>query len=144
MKQLKAEDLTQEQLNYLYNGIGSEELGVYVPKYCFENPARLHDAAYLIGNTEIDRWKADFNFLTNCVKEIHKRKIYQFLIPAVFYYLVLMVFGWLVFEYGEEIITWKELKAKHDGLLKSRDGLHKIKRELKRFWSRLRACFNRL
>jgi len=140
-----AEDLTEEQRDYLYNGVGSDDLGIYPPPYCFETPARFHDADTFIGNKEVDRLKADAKFFIRCVQEVHKRRIYQFLIPAVIYYIILLLGSWLIFEYASHKPNdWEELKARHDGILKSYDTVHRVKREVRRSWRKLVTLFNRL
>lgn len=118
---LKFEDLTDEQINYFWNGVGSDHFFLNPPDLIFGEASKRHDFAYWMGATEQDRKDADERFYLEgwkaTLKNNHKilRPFYFFM--SWFYFKVLGLIGNKAFEYcteEEKPKTWEELKARID------------------------------
>ena len=120
---LKLEDLSVQQKSLVCNGFGSQQDGFNPPSLIFGPSADDHDFSYWAGGTEKQRWKADFKFYIDCLKLIFGSRKY-YLYPVYFgvatvYYIGLVLFGWLVWEYSTRPANkWKEIQIRinyHNG-----------------------------
>ena len=98
---------------HIWNGVGSSQLNIKIKSYIFNGPSKPHDFEYWVRGNEIDRLKADINFFKNCLKVLrlatwYKKPIY--LLMSIFYFIILILFGWLTYEYGTRCETFEELK----------------------------------
>lgn len=115
---LKYTDLTTEQQlyvkTYVYNGLGSKELGVILPEFIFKDAAIEHDFDSFSGGTDEDRKKADLKFFKNCknlIEESNCTSYYYIIYSSIayIYYLGLLCFSRLTWDYyPEPAKTWEE------------------------------------
>ena len=114
---LKYEDLTQEQINYCFNGVGSDHFPIDPHDLIFREPAKKHDVAYWIGGEDKDRIEADHMFYAECATLVLQQPWYNrwFYATALrIYCFFLFRLGKFAFEYGPKPETWEELKARVD------------------------------
>lgn len=114
---LKYKSLTREQIEYVFNGVGSPFFFINPHDLIYKEPARRHDVLYFIGGEELDRNYADYQFGIECWRETRKQKWYK----KPFYYVVtptyiffVKLFGSYNFEYGPPAANWEEIKARVD------------------------------
>lgn len=115
---LQFEDLTKKQIDYFWNGVGSQHYCIDPPDFIFGQPSKVHDFLYWLGGDDSDRIVADEIFFQDCMFEITKEKWF---VRRVFYYfvlewyvLVLKILGKKSFEYGKKADSWEELKMRID------------------------------
>lgn len=124
-KYLEFEDLTEKQyqffMDYIYNGVGSDQLGVKGPEFIFRAAAKVHDFEGYGGGTEEDRIISDNKFLASALLEIKKRKPYKKYIYtpiAYLYYYILKIFSKAAWDYyPERPKTWKEFLIRVEAIL---------------------------
>jgi len=118
MTALKYEDLTEEQILYCWNGVGSDHFPINPHDLIFKEPSKRHDVLYWIGNTEEDRKRADAWFYVECLEEVEKYRPplkWFYRLAAEVYCFFLFRLGKYSFEYGDQPArTWEELKARVD------------------------------
>lgn len=107
------DQLTNDQILEVWNGIGSARFSYKPPIFCFERPTKRHDFDYYCGSgREWHRWEDDFRFLRGCLRECwYQRKFYA--APFAFiYYFFLVILGWASFEYGPPAENWDEVEKR--------------------------------
>lgn len=130
---LKFEDLTEEQVRYCFNGVGSDHFPIDPHDLIFREPAKRHDAEYWIGGNEEDRSRCDKLFYSSCLSLVRERKIparWFCRVALEVYAFFLFGLGKFAFEYGPKPQNWEELKSRVDS---GRESLRKSKRKWRKY-----------
>lgn len=109
-------DLTPTQLEfflkYVYNGVGSDELGIDPPDSIFKGAAKGHDFRCFVGGTDHDRIESDKEFLKDCLDRINKSPVWKrplYKILAYVYYFALWMGSKYAWEYYDKPAeNWEE------------------------------------
>lgn len=118
---LAFEDLTADQINYFWNGVGSDHFLFNPPDLIFKEASKKHDFLFWMGGSEDERKAADSEFYYTCWRATLKNHL-QILRPFYFsaswlYYHCLKLFSKTAWEYcteEEKPKTWEDLKARID------------------------------
>jgi len=115
---IEFEQLTEEQVNFIWNGVGSKHFFIDPHDLIFKEPSKLHDFLYWRGGNEEDKIKADLIFYKNCKKKCYEHRGLArifYLSAAWVYYQTLKLLGKYAFEYGEKAQTWEEIETRVRG-----------------------------
>ena len=113
---IKFEDLSEEQIICLWNGVGSDTIPIKPFQLVFGKASIKHDFEYYCGGEESDRLKADKEFLYNCLTAAGSNLYYKFM-AYVYYYALRLLGNKGAFEFGPKAETWEEI---FDRIKKSR------------------------
>jgi len=130
---LQYESLTEEQVLYCFNGVGSDHFPIDPHDLIFKRPAKRHDVLYWIGGDDEDRKYADELFYKECLEEVAKSKClfrWFYRTAAEVYCFFLFRLGKYSFEYGPKVDTWEELKARVDA---AKPGILSAKKKWRRY-----------
>ena len=113
MTELKFEDLTTEQRDYLVDDCGKPGF-LNVPDFVFEIACERHDFDYWIGFTKTDRLSADLR-MYNAMKEAIKheswyRRWWLYVVANTYYYAV-RVGSSPFFHYGTRMRSLEDLEV---------------------------------
>jgi hypothetical protein len=112
MVELRFEDLTQEQKDYLVDDCGKPGF-LDVPDFVFEIACERHDFDYWVGNTKEDRYKADRRMYDTMVEAIKEEPWYRriWLYPVAWtYYIGVRLGSSSFFYYGPRKRTLEDLE----------------------------------
>ena len=116
--------LSPEQKSKVCNGIGPgwfpewlRNLITETMSWFFDDASWCHhDFGYLLGFTEGYRWLYDWKFLKAMCRDAVFQKNWKWkttapvaLLLSVFFYLAVMLFGWIGFHYGDRYRTVNEI-----------------------------------
>lgn len=103
-KLVRWHELTKEQQSNFGNGCGPRGLNWLIYDWVFLSSCRRHDFAYGRGGNELDRWHADWMFYRNMLVNAWAQGCVGcgiwYSLMATLYYLAVMLFGWMGFDYG--------------------------------------------
>ena len=103
---LRYRDLTRVQKSKICNGCGGKGGIIPVPEFLFHASCNHHDFLYWVGNTEIDRKKADdafYRFMQlDIANEDSRFKRMYYRAWAYVYYKAVRLFGKRYFNYGKK------------------------------------------
>lgn len=78
------------------NGLGVRGIHKLPYRKLFDKAARIHDSNYDDGCNSYNRYIADTDFLMDCIS-VCSNDIQSFF--AIFYFIIVRLFGWLFFNY---------------------------------------------
>jgi len=112
-KPLQYEDLTEDQINLIWNGVGSSHFFIDPHDLIFKEPSKKHDFYYWRGGTEEHKKEADLIFYKECKEKVneHEGLAWLFYSTAAWtYYQFVKHLGKYSFEYADKPAeTWKEI-----------------------------------
>lgn len=130
---LEFDDLTDEQIAYVWNGVGSDHVPIDPHDLIFKGPSKKHDFLYWLGGDDDDRRQADIEFYWDCKIECYKYRS----LPRLFFLCALLVYcaflfpiGRFAFEYKPKCKTWDEMKDRIDA---SRASIVSKKKKTRRY-----------
>ena len=115
---IKPEDLTEDQLLIIWNGVGSDTIPIKPPHFLFGKASIRHDVLYYIGGDESDRLAADIRFLEDCKQAIKEhncsyiKKVWYYFWAYVYYYGLRKLGNKGSFEYGPKAVCWEDIKER--------------------------------
>ena len=111
-------DLTPQERAIICNGCGPKAFYIPLPTFLFRTCCDHHDFNYWLGCKEVQRKKADLQFLREMIHDANtadtvnarkRRRAY-----AVIYYFAVRVGGIFCFHYGRKQRTRMDLQAQVD------------------------------